>query len=116
MKIIATDYFDAIDLKCEIGNLTHAVNVEWENYNSKPIKVDAEGYTIDQGVLDNNNVQTSTLTISADELKTIFKERGLYTTWGCTVQSIKFPRSKRGRRNLIVEYLLIGKKLAEVVL
>ena len=107
--MIATD-FDAVDLTCKIGDLTHAVNVEWEDYNKATITEDIVGYTIDQGTVNHSHVQISTLTISAEKLKAIIEEQGLNTDWACKVQSIRFPKSRQERKDLNIEYLLIGEK------
>ena len=102
--------FTAESLTCVVGDLEQAVRITWEDYNNVTITDDMEGYTINHTTssIEAENVQTSTLTITAAKLETIVRYEGLATNWACKVQSVRFPQSTIARKNLKLEYLIIG--------
>ena len=91
---------------CNIRNLSEAVHVTWKDNENITIE-DTEGYTIRQGIVDNNNVQTSTLTISAAKLGALDTSSPL--TWKCAAQSLRFPDSERSAdSHIVVTFLTLG--------
>ena len=84
----------AIDqtLSCKIQNLTEPVQVTWRNLDDSEITGSSEGYAINQGTVDENGIQISTLTISAAKLSQLNTSSPL--TWECVVQPSLNPNLK----------------------
>ena len=100
----------AIDqtLTCNIRNVREAVHVTWKDNENLTIE-DSGGYTIRQGTVGNNNVQTSTLTVSAARLGALDTSSPL--TWKCAAQSLRFPDSERSTdSHIVVTFLTLGKQ------
>ena len=109
--IIPQDYIKATiavsqTLSCKITDLlmTEPVHVTWKDNDSNEITDSTEGYTIDQGTVDNDNVQTSTLTISTAKLRAM--ETNVPLTWKCSAKSLHFPLSEHSADfNVIISKL-----------
>ena len=95
-------------LTCNIKDINDAVYVVWKDTDDNEIAENTEGFTINQGTVDSNKVQKSTLTISATKLGTLNTSSPL--TWKCAAQSSQ--NSSFGRSifsNVVVTFLTIGK-------
>ena len=96
-------------LTCEIGELTHKVHVIWEDVDNEEITNGTDGYIVNQGTVDYDHVQRSTLTITSARLKEVVDHKGRYTTWKCKVRSIQFPLSNVFGKDLTVEFPIYGR-------
>ena len=95
-------------LTCNIRDINDAVYVVWKDTDGNEIAENTDGFTINQGTVDGNKVQKSTLTISAAKLGQLDTSSSL--TWKCAAQSSKnssFGRSMYS--NVLVTFLTIGK-------
>ena len=100
-------------LSCKITDITEAVHVTRKDNDFNEITDSTEGYTIDQGTVDDDNVQTSTLTISTAKLRVMDTSSPL--TWRCSVQSLRYPESDRSADlNVAVHFLTLGNSLKSV--
>ena len=95
-------------LSCKVGNVTDAVYFTWKDTDDNDIGDLTEGYSINQGTVDDNNEQTSTLTISVAILGALDTSSPL--TWKCAAQSLQFPESaKSAYSEVVVIFLVLGK-------
>ena len=88
--------------------MTQKVHVTWEDVDGEEITNGTDGYIVNQGTVDFDNVQRSTLTITAARLKSVVEHEGRYTTWKCKVRSTQFPLSDMFEKDLIVEFPKYG--------
>ena len=104
------DATTAVDqtLTCNIGDVTQAVDVTWKNNADGDITSGAGGYTITKGTVDGNNVQESTLTITAATLGALTTSSPL--TWKCAAKSTLYSDSAKSTdSNVVVTFLTYGK-------
>ena len=95
-------------LSCKVGDVLDAVYFTWMDTDDNEIGDLTEGYTINQGTVNGNNQQTSTLTISAARLGALDTSSPL--TWKCAAQSLQFPESaKSADSEVVVTFLVLGK-------
>ena len=95
-------------LSCKITDITEPVHVTWKDNDFNDITDSTDGYTIDQGTVDDDNVQTSTLTISTAKLRAMDTSSPL--TWRCSVQSLRYPESDLSAdSNIVIDFLTYGK-------
>ena len=96
--------------------MTQKVHVTWEDADGEEITNGTDGYIVNQGTVDFDNVQRSTLTITAARLKSVVEHEGRYTTWKCKVRSTQFPLSDMFGKDLIVEFPKYGETDRLIVL
>ena len=94
---------------CEIGELTKPVLVTWWNYIHNYITDDTDGYTVNQGTVDKNGVQTATMKVTAEQLESVVDRWGTFTVWACEVQSTLFPESNIEWAEFEVQFPNFGK-------
>ena len=68
------------------------MQVTWRNLDDSEITGSSEGYAINQGTVDENGIQISTLTISAAKLSQLNTSSPL--TWECVVEPSLNPNLK----------------------
>lgn len=105
---VLTKYVDQT-LTCEIGELTKPVRVTWWNYIDYDITEDTHGFTLNQGTVDKNGIQTATMTVTAEQLEIYVANWGTFTVWACQVQSTLFPESNIERAEFEVQFPNFGK-------
>ena len=99
-------------LTCNIGDVTQAVDVSWEDSAGAPVTDGAGGYTITKGSVA-SNVQASTLTIAADTLKALDTAAAL--TWKCAAKSTLYSDSEISTfSDVVVTFLTYGKFVESV--
>ena len=110
------DATTAVDqtLTCNIGDVTQAVDVTWKKSDGGDVTTGQGGYTITKGTVDGNNVQASTLTITAATLGAL-AETSSPLTWKCAAKSTLYTDSaKSADSNVVVTFLTYGKFLESV--
>ena len=81
-----------------------AVNVLWMDKDGTAIEHDEGGYTITQGTVDGNNIQKSTLTITAATLQALTTTSPVI--WKC---SATLPDSEQSTvEEITVSFLILG--------
>ena len=90
------DATTAVDqtLTCNNGDVTQAVDVTWKNNDGGDVTNGAGGYTITKGTVDENNVQASTLTITAATLGAL-ADTSSPLTWKCAAKSTLYTDSAK---------------------
>ena len=109
------DATTAVDqtLTCNIGDVTQAVDVTWKKSDGGDVATGVGGYTITKGTVDGNNVQASTLTITAATLASLTTSSPL--TWKCAAKSTLYTDSaKSADSDVVVTFLTYGKFLESV--
>ena len=97
-------------LTCNIGDVTQAVEVTWQESDGEDITGSESGYTITRGTVDGSNVQVSTLTIRSATLHTLDTSSPL--TWRCAARSTLYPDSEiSSYSNVVVIFLTFGEFL-----
>ena len=95
-------------LYCTIKDAPYPVHVIWKDNDFNEITNSTEGYSIHQGTVNDNNTQTSTLSISAAKLREMDTSSPL--TWRCSAQSLRFQESDPSADfNVVILFLPFGK-------
>ena len=102
-------------LTCDIGDLTQAVVVSWQDSNGGAVTTGVGGYTVTQGSVV-SGVQRSTLTITAATLAAALGEDAAGDrTWKCAATSTAYPDSGISTFSpLVVTFLEYGKFVESV--
>ena len=101
-------------LTCNIGDVTQAVDVSWQDSNGAPVTTGVGGYTVTKGSVV-SNVQESTLTITADALAALDPDHGAALTWKCAAKSTAYPDSDISTFSpVVVTFLTYGKFVESV--
>ena len=94
-------------LTCNIGDVTEAVEVSWQDINGAAVTSGVGGYTATQGSVV-SNVQESTLTIKAETLAALKPDGAL--TWKCAAKSTVYGDSAISTfQDVVVNFLTYGK-------
>ena len=80
-------------LTCNVGDVTQAVDVSWKDSDGNAITDGQGGYIITKGPVDDNNVQKSTLTVSARTLGAL-SNTASPLTWKCAAKSTLYAESE----------------------
>ena len=103
-------------LTCNIGDVTQAVDVSWKDSAGNTITDGQGGYTITKGTVDDNNVQKSTLTVSAGTLGAL-SNTASPLTWKCAAKSTLYADSEiSSYLDVVVTFLSYGTYLKSVCL
>ena len=91
-------------LSCKITGLTKQLDkITWTKSDGTLITSGQDGITIDDGILDDNSSQTTTLTVSGDE-------NGQDTTFTCVITSLEHDvveRSTTVNLEVFCKYIII---------
>ena len=89
--------------------MTTAVEVSWKDQDDIPVVHNQGGYFVSQGTVDENHVQTATLTIQSSTLSELSKSSSV--TYKCAAQSLRYPlqSDKSPDINVVVTVFSDGK-------
>ena len=101
-------------LTCNIGDVTQAVDVSWQDSNGAAVTTGVGGYTVTKGSVV-SNVQESTLTITAATLAAALGAAAGELTWKCAAKSTAYPDSEISTFSpVVVTFLEYGKFVESV--